>query len=237
MEINNNIPNTSVNDVSTLSSSINIDTLNNTQKVEQSKNNSFSLDRNISINRSDLSNTLKEFTKEISKVQVTQSQLQSQTNILNDMQTLTHSIISSENPQKAADEAQPSIEAFINMYNTNSVQLSANQEDTDSTTYFDGKIGAKPLSTSEILEAVEKQMAFVNQQNEQSSKNLQELETRALNTIGKEIEQSAQKAPFEPIDFGKDIGNFSSANINNIVGSVATSQANAIPANSPKLLA
>jgi len=237
MEINNNITNTSVNDVSTLSSSINIENLNSTQKVDQTKNNSFSLDNDIGINRSDLSNKLREFTNEISNGQKSQVMLKEQTQILNNIQNLTMAIKNSETPEVTENELQPSVQEFMNKYNTNSVKLSSNQEDTDSTTYFDGKAGAKPLSIGEILDAVEKQMEIVTKQIENTSQKIQFAETKALNTIGKEIELSIQQAPFEPVDFGKDIGNFSSANINNIVGSVATSQANAIPAHSPKLLA
>ncbi|HIP11247.1 MAG TPA: hypothetical protein EYG97_04665 [Arcobacter sp.] len=240
MELNN-INNVSPNDVSTLSSAVNVNTLNATQKIDENRTKSFDVDANLNISRSDLSNSLKEFTQLISNAQSNQNVLETQVSTLNDIRELTNQLINSQSPQETESIVQPSIQQFIDKYNATAVNIQENmetfQKETDSSTYFDGKLGATPLSISEILASVEKQMSMVNQQKEFTSNEIARAKERALETIGKEVEQSAANAPFEPVDFGKDIGNFSSANINTVVGSVATSQANAIPAHSPKLLA
>ena len=240
MELNN-INNASLNDVSTLTNTMNLNSLNSTQKVDGNITNSFAVDSQLNLNKSDLSNSLKDFTKQISKSQIDLQAVNEQSNILNNIQELTNKLVSSNNVAQTEIEVQPAIETLMAKYNTSSTNTVATLQEfqaaTDSSAYFDGKLGARPLSTSEILDAVDKQMSLVNQQKEFTSNEIQKAEKRALNTIGKEIELASAKAPFEPIDFGKDIGNFSSANINNVLGSVATSQANAIPSNSPKLLA
>ena len=241
MDVNTNVINTSVNDVSTLSSAVNLKLLSGAEKVDGNQNGSFTVDSTINIQKSDLSNSLKEFVNQIGANQSNQVKLESMSTILNDIKDILNKVVASESPSVTADVYQPTIQEHMEKYNSISSDISKNfekfQEETDSTTYFDGRLGAKPLSPSDILEAVERQMAIVNQQKEFTAKNIENIETKALNTIGEEVSKAAAEAPFEPIDFGKDIGNFSSANINNVVGSVALSQANAIPANSPKLLA
>lgn len=242
MEINsNNVINTSVNDVSTLTSAVNLESLNSTSRVDGNKDGSFAVDTSVVGKRSELSNSLKEFTKELSSGQSTLIKLESKSTILNNISNIVKDITVSEQPVAKAEEVQPTVKKHMEQYNAISTDISKSmekyQEETDSTTYFDGRLGAKPLSPSQIADAVERQMAMVNQQKEFLSSELQKVETKALDTIGKEIARTTAEAPFEPIDFGKNISNFSSANINTVVGSVAVSQANAIPANSPKLLA
>ena len=241
MDVNTtNINGNSVNNLSTLSSTVDIKSLGTIREIDNNSTNSFSVDSTSISKRSELSNSLKEFVKEISIGQSNMTKIQEQSTILNNIKDIAKDIINSENPIDIAEISQPTVQEHMEKYNSISQDISGNlkkfQEATDSTTYFDGRLGARPLSTSEILDAVEKQMEMINQQLEYSLKELEKLETKALDTIGEEVTKSAAEAPFEPIDFGKDIGSFSSANINNILGSVVASQANAIPGHSPKLL-
>ena len=48
-------------------------------------------------------------------------------------------------------------------------------------------------------------MSVLNTQKEFTSKELEKIEIKALNTIGKEIAKNVASAPFQPVDFGKDI--------------------------------
>ena len=111
------------------------------------------------------------------------------------------------------------------------------QEETSSQNYFDGMLGAKPLNPQEIIAAVKEQQQVVREEKKFFSNEIEKIEKKAKEVINSEIEKSKQEAPFKNIDFGKNTANFTSANINTIVGSVVYSQANATPANSPKLLA
>ena len=98
-------------------------------------------------------------------------------------------------------------------------------------------LGAKPLNPAEIIDAVSKQMEIVKNEEKYFTDNVEKVVQKSIETINIEIDKSNKEAPFKNIDFGKNTANFTSANINNVVGSVVSSQANAIPANSPKLLA
>ncbi len=236
--VTNNPINTSLNEVSNLSSSVNLHALEQTRNITNSDEGSFSINLTNNTKRSDLSTTLKNFTQEIASRQFIADNLHKQTNLLNELQTTTNKIVDAQNPQEMSDQLQPSIEANINQYNEMVAQIDLTQEDTvPSRAYFDGKVGAKPLSPSEILQAVEKQMSLVKEQQHSNNQQLDQVKTEALKTINTQIEQTKAASPFKEIDFAQDIGNFSSANINNVLGSVAVSQANAIPANSPRLLA
>jgi len=242
MDVNtNNIINNSITDVSTLSNAVNVKSLSQSQQIDVDGKNSFTIDTSVVNKRSNLTDTLKEFMDKLTTNQTTQSMLNQQSTILNDLKSMMQTIKEAEVPDDVANEIQPTVQEHLSQYNTLSSDISKNidkfQEDTDSTAYFDGILGAKPLSPSEILDQVEKQMELVKIKQDHTSNELQKVEHKALDTIGKEITKSKEEAPFKPIDFGNHTSNFTSANINNVIGSVVTSQANAIPANSPKLLA
>jgi hypothetical protein len=242
-ELNNVYSNPSVEnkDVSSLSSSINLKALDTTAAIDDGPQSTFSLNIDSNYKRSDLANVLKDTIANITQNQITSSNLEKQTTILNNIKDAATQIVQSDTPEVTADKVQPQIAEFISQYNNLSVDVNKafqeSQGDTESQAYFDGVLGAKPLSPREIMETVEQQMQVVKEQTQIVTKETQKFETKALDTIGKEIAQNNAKAPFEPVDFGKNMANFTSANINNVVGSVATAQANAIPAHSPKLLA
>jgi hypothetical protein len=224
---------------STLSSSINVKALEKVDLSSESSN-SFLLDLNAVERRSDLSLSLKSMMDNISSNQISLRNLDLQSNILTTLKEAAVSTVTLENPTSLED-LQPSVEELLSKYNYLSSDINKNfqkyQEDTQSRNYFDGMLGAKPLNPAEIIDAVEKQMKIVESEKKFFNDNFEKTANKALEVINVEIDKSNKEAPFKNIDFGKNIANFTSANINNVLGSVVSSQANAIPANSPKLLA
>ena len=242
MEINEYINNPLLNAgelPSTLSSSINVKALEKVDLSSESSN-SFLLDLNAVERRSDLSLSLKSMMDNISSNQISLRNLDLQSNILTTLKEAAVSTVTLENPTSLED-LQPSVEELLSKYNYLSSDINKNfqkyQEDTQSRNYFDGMLGAKPLNPAEIIDAVEKQMKIVESEKKFFNDNFEKTANKALEVINVEIDKSNKEAPFKNIDFGKNIANFTSANINNVLGSVVSSQANAIPANSPKLLA
>ena len=237
MEINNYIDNSPIigSDLSTLSSSMNIKALDSVNVVGEGSN-SFSIEFNTQERRSDLSLSLRNMMEDISVSQVALQSLNEQSTILSNIQEM----VSGDN-QSLLEEIQPSVEELLSKYNSLSTDINKNfekyQEETDSRNYFDGMIGSKPLNPAEIIKAVEQQQEVVKAEKKFFGDNVEKVADKALEVINIEIDKSNKEAPFKNIDFGKNTADFTSANINNVVGSVVSSQANAIPANSPKLLA
>ena len=237
MEINNYIDNSPIigSDLSTLSSSMNIKALDSVNVVGDGSN-SFSIEFNTQERRSDLSLSLRNMMEDISVSQVALQSLNEQSTILSNIQEM----VSGDN-QSLLEEIQPSVEELLSKYNYLSTDINKNfekyQEETNSRNYFDGMLGSKPLNPAEIIKAVEQQHEVVKAEKKFFGDNVEKVADKALEVISIEIDKSNKEAPFKNIDFGKNTADFTSANINNVVGSVVTSQANAIPANSPKLLA
>jgi hypothetical protein len=237
-EINNSYINNNA-DISTLSSSINLKALENAKSV-QLDSSSFTLDIDTSFRRSDFATTLKDSLNQLAVNQNNIQQLNEQREILSSIQNAAQNLQSSENFEITQNELQPQIENSIQTYNSISANLLKDfdkyQQDTESRAYFDGILGAKPLSPGDIIRAVEEQQRILDTNSNKAQENVQEIKTRAEQTIGAEIEKAAARAPYEPVDFGKNTSDFTSTNINSIVGSVVSAQANAIPAHSQKLL-
>jgi hypothetical protein len=241
MEINNYIDNSSIlgSELSTLSSSMNIKALDKVDIVSEGSN-SFSVELNTQERRSDLSLSLKSMMQDISVSQLALQNLDQQSTILSSIQDLISNTTAIDS-QTLLDDVQPSVEELLSKYNYLSSDINKNfekyQEETTSQNYFDGMLGAKPLNPAEIIDAVEKQAEIVKAEKKFFGDNVEKVADKALEVINIEIDKSNKEAPFKNIDFGKNTADFTSANINNVVGSVVSSQANAIPANSPKLLA
>lgn len=195
---------------------------------------SYSVEVDSEAKRSNLSTQLEDTISQIAHNQVTLSQLNEQSELLNTIEDLATQIVESQTPVVTADEVQPQIEEAISQYNELAKSLSErfkeSQEDTNSKDYFDGILGAKPLSPADILKAVEQQREIVQEREQVVQTQTQELEQQALETIGNERQESAQNSPFEPSDFA------SSNDLSSVSGSVIASQANAQPRNSPRLL-
>lgn len=237
MEVNNYIDSSPIiaSDLSTLSNSMNVKALDGVNVIHEDSS-SFSLALNTQDRRSDLSVSLKNMIQEISTSQLTLQSLNKQSTILSNIQEM----VSNDN-ETLLENIQPSVEELLAKYNYLSTDINKNfekyQEETNSRNYFDGMLGSKPLNPAEIIEAVQQQQEIIKAEKKFFGDNIEKVTNKALEVISLEIDKSNKEAPFKNIDFGKNMADFSSANINNVVGSVVASQANAIPANSPKLLA
>ncbi len=241
MEVNSDYINSSLMtsvDSSTLSSSINVQAL---EKIDFTKENTntFSVDLPSEPRRSELSITLKSMMDNISSAQISLRNIEMQSSILTTLKDATQTSIDSGDIKTLID-LQPSVEELMSKYNYLSSDINKNfakyQENTDSHNYFDGILGAKPLTPADLIKAIDQQIEIISQEKQFFDDTLQKETNRSLKIINTEIEKSTQEASFKSIDFGKNTADFTSASINAVVGSVVSSQANAIPANSPKLL-
>ena len=161
MEINNqnnNYSNLPLSDLSNLSSTVNLNALKSVDSNNGS--NSFNVDASSVVPRSDLSNSLKSILNDMEQAQIAVQQTNNSSTILNEIKTLVQATNNSENPQQSANDAQVEIANLLGTYNSS--LSNASQEEGDSTTYFDGRLGAKPISTSEILAAVDERIAQMN---------------------------------------------------------------------------
>jgi len=238
MELNN-VANNTIQDLQSIKDTVNLNKVNPNEISNHLENNSkaYLLDQNIPSKRSELSNNLNQHLTSIGKSQIQISNLDKQSNILSEITKVTLEITASTSPEVTADAVQPSVAQLMTNYNNLTPKIQLDQDpDATSTTYFDGVLGAKPLSVSDITAAVEEQMKLVKQNTQVIHKQIEEVKTKAINTIGDEIAKNEAAKPFKNIDFGKMTSDFSSASINNIMGSVALTQANAVPVQAQKLL-
>ena len=226
--------------LSTLTNSVNLESLEKIQAATTKPTDTFSLEIEGVQKRSNLSYVLQPVMAEMQDLQKTLTSLNEQSTILDQLSLASMSDITS-NSMQSLEDLQPSVEELMQKYNYLSSDINKNfekyQEETSSQNYFDGMLGAKPLNPQEIIAAVKEQQQVVREEKKFFSNEIEKIEKKAKEVINSEIEKSKQEAPFKNIDFGKNTANFTSANINTIVGSVVYSQANATPANSPKLLA
>ena len=242
MEVSNNYLNNNVvsDSVSTLSSSVNLKALQNAT-AEQLSSNSFNVEVQAINKRSNFAANLQESFTQLAQNQNFSKQLTQQQDILSKMQEMAGELQNSESPQTLEVSIQPKIESSITQYNSISANLQKDfekyQETTKSHHYFDGILGAKPISPADILKAVEDQQRLLDSMQQNNTQEMKQVVSRAKETIGEEVSKAVANAPFKPVDFGKSMTDFSSETINNVVGSVISAQANAIPAHSPKLLA
>ena len=238
MEINNisSNPISELNVQTGLDQSNNNITVNKTQKISDSLSNSYSVNPNISTRRSELSDNLSQHISAISSNQVELSNFNNQNNILDTISQT--SIIALENPQTVTPELEQSLNELMGKYNTIVSHNQTNDnENSDSTAYFDGMLGAKPLRLQDMINTSEELKESTKNDIKVVENKIETIKTTALNTIGEEISKNANLQPNKQIDFGKTTSDFSASNINALIGSVAVTQANAIPINSQRLLA
>jgi len=237
MEINNisNNPISDLNIQTGLDQSNNNITVNKTQKVSDTLSNSYSVNPDISAKRSDLSNNLSQHITELSNSQIQLSSLNTQNNILDTIiQTSTQVL---NNPETMTTEVEQSLNELMSKYKTViNTDIHSENENSDSTAYFDGLAGAKPLRLQDMIATSEQLKQTTKHDIKVVEEKIETVKTTALNTIGEEISKNANLQPNKQIDFGKTTSDFSASNINALVGSVALTQANAVPVQSQRLL-
>ncbi len=239
MEINH-VNNNPLNDIQNVQSSVhpqNVQRQNVNDEI-QYHSNSYELDTNVSPRRSQLSNELNQFMHDISDAQVQLSTISVKNEILDNIASLSLKIDKSKTSEDINQQLQPSVLELIQKYddleqkNKINVDLDSSHKNSNlSQTLNEGSVNIQSINQA-ILEQKES-----NEQNKITiSENIQDIKERAIETINSEIAKIEVQKPYQNIDFGKNVSDFSSSNINNIVGSVALTQANAIPVQAQKLL-
>jgi hypothetical protein len=129
------------------------------------------------------------------------------------------------------------MDSFNNLSGNISISVNSNEEEK-SRVYFDGVLGAKPLSSEEILAEVDSQRTRLKNVNKMANEEV-------LNTIKKSKEMfdtqkqelEVQKPQIKKFDFAIESSNFEPKKLQNIEGSVIDTQANAKMDQNIKLLA
>ena len=237
MEVNNNINNL-VNDLAiqndvSKSSNNNIST-NAVQEISDTLSNSYSINSNISPKRSELSNNLSPLISDISNQQIELSKLNNQNNILNDIVKTSTQVV--ENPETLTPEVEESLNELMAKYESSkSSSIQSENENTNSTAYFDGMAGAKPLKLQDMINKAQELQVSNKEETKVITENINNIKKEAIDTIKNESSTTTNKVT-QNIDFGQNTSDFSASNINSIMGSVVQTQANAIPAQSQRLL-
>ena len=237
MEINNitNNPISDLNVQNNLTSSDNKLSVNNASKISDSFSNSYFVNPDISPKRSDLSNAISQDISDISSNQLELSKLNNQNNILHNI--VQASTLALEKPETLTVEVEQSLNELMNKYETIiSTDIATENENSNSNAYFDGMAGAKPLKLQDMINTSTELMHNNKSEIKVVEDKVQATKTKVLETIGDEISKTSNLQPNKNIDFGKSTSDFSASSINALVGSIAITQANAIPIQSQRLL-
>jgi len=177
----------------------------------------------------------------ISELRSSQVEVSNQIQIANKIETLTNDTIKSGKP---LDDIQPQIQSIMQTFNTSSKNVSdvaakidKENEDKKSRMYFDGILGAKPLSGKEILEAANAQKQRLAQFNEKIEQEVINTVNESKQIISNEKNLNEDKAVFKNIDFETESSEFKAEKVTTQEGSMFSTQANAEPAQNIKLLA
>jgi hypothetical protein len=196
--------------------------------------------------KSSFTNSLTSNITQISKSMSVQSTVSKQIDITNEIEKSIQKVMSNPNSEKSLDDIQPKIKSLMDSFNNYSSKLSTSisaisnnsTEEERSRMYFDGILGAKPLSSEEIF-------AEVNSQRERLQSVHKEANEEVLNNIekSKEIinnqkrELETQQPEIKQIDFSLESSNFEPKKLQSVEGSVIDTQANAKVEQNIKLLA
>ena len=239
MEINNVSNNNLVNDLSlqtNLNTSSNNIQANSVEKTATSLSNSYLVNSDITPKRSELSNNLTPLISSMASEQSKLSNLNNQNNILDNIISTSNDVV--KDPQALTPEVEQSLNELMAKYqNITTVHDITNENmNTDSTAYFDGMIGAKPLKLQDMIDTSTQLKESTNNEIKVVEQKIDTIKTQVFDNIENEKVNNANLKPNKNIDFGKSTSDFSASNINNLMGSVIQTQANAIPAQSQKLL-
>ncbi|MGB5867304.1 MAG: hypothetical protein WBG69_05460, partial [Arcobacteraceae bacterium] len=103
--------------------------------------------------------------------------------------------------------------------------------------FFDGVMGAKPLSSNEIMDSVAEQNQKLTQKYVQVNEQIASLVSNTQESIKVEKVTFESKVEFKNIDYNQESSQFSADTLNSVKGGIIPSQANAFPLHSEKLLA
>jgi len=180
----------------------------------------------------------------ISHMQSVQPELNNQVQILDKIETLTKEMTTNPPKGKVLDDIQPEIKNLMDNFNTSSKAvvgsldtISELNDEEKSRIYFDGILGAKPLSGKEIYEAITAKREQIAQTSKQIDQEIQYTVKQTQNSIDNEKEVVETKPAVKNIDFKVESTNFDNQSIKSFKGSVVDTQANAQMEQNIKLLA
>lgn len=188
--------------------------------------------------QSSSSNFLTNISSNINKMadlQKMQSTVSNQLEITSKLVRTTESAVNSNSIQ--LDDKQPEIKNLIDNFNVISKGTNTTEISDKAGIYFDGQVGARPLSATEIYDAVDQQKERLSQFNEKIASQIESVLADTKGNIELEKVTVETKVEFKNIDYAKESALFDSSTLSNVQGGVIPSQANGFPLHSEKLLA
>jgi len=225
-----------------------VNQLKHVNKVELNSNNRSLQEDKVEFKKQSslFANNLMHNVKKIASVSTVQSVVSKQLDITTEIKQSIHSVIANPSSGQTLSDIQPKIKNLMDNFNhlssiisNNMDALSSDSNETPkSRIYFDGILGAKPLSSKEIFEEVNSQKERLQKVNEAANDEI-------LNTIQKskkmfdtqKQELVAQQPQIKKIDFAIESNNFEPQSVQKVKGSVVDTQANAQTEQNIKLLA
>jgi|GEM_PF-2418536 len=194
---------------------------------------------------SSFANSLINNVKQISSLLSVTSVVSKQLDITNKIEQSISSVISSSTNQTLND-IQPKVKSLMDNFNNLSSSISTlegtisidSNKDEKSRVYFDGILGAKPLSSEEIFAEVASQrerLQNINKVTNDEVLNKIEQSKELFNTQREELE--TQHPKIKEFDFTMESVSFEPQVIQKLQGSVVDAQANAKTEQNIKLLA
>ena len=190
------------------------------------------------VKRSDLTGSVGKFVNNISATSSITSMLQNQVKSIDNIQDKISNIT---NDTAAKDSIQPDVAQFISKFNSSTGTVNEmidrlSDLEGNSTTYFDGSAGAIPLDIDMLSNSMATKRSELSSTLDKVQEVNEMFKELAQNVISTEVQKTQEASPFKEINFGKESADFTTSNISNIAGSVASSQANAMQVQSIKLL-
>jgi hypothetical protein len=135
------------------------------------------------------------------------------------------------------DDKQPEIKNLMDHFNILSKKINTTEISDKAGVYFDGQVGARPLSTNEIHDAVAQQRERLSQFNKKIDSQIESIVSDTKGSIELEKVKVETKVEFKKVDYAKESALFDSSTLASVQGGVIPSQANGFPLHSEKLLA
>ena len=188
--------------------------------------------------RSDLATSLGDVISDVATVSSLSSKIDIQTKAMDKMQLQISDIKAGKTTQ---EQAQPDIAKNITEYNVRAekinIEIKANSgTENESHTFFDGRFGSIPLDIEGLEQTVSVKKEELSTNKKVTTEQVEAFKYQALKILETEIVKSNESSPFKEINFGVESANFSSSKITNIIGSIVSSQANALPPHAQKFL-
>jgi len=184
------------------------------------------------------SNFLTNISSNINKIadlQKIQSMVSNQLEITTKLVKITESAVNSNLIQ--LDDKQPDIKNLIDNFNVISKGINTTEISDKAGIYFDGQVGARPLSANEINEAIDQQKERLNKFNKKISDQIDSAILDTKQHIQFQKSTIENKVEFKNIDYEKESAQFNASTLESVKGGILPSQANAFPHHSEKLLA